>query len=131
MSTATRTPKTSTPKTSTPTTRTPKLGGQAGSGAARSGRLRLTRRGRAVLVLLFVALCFVAFSLGRTSSQASTTPTGPATRAVTVEPGQTLWQIAKSVAPGTDPRDTVDRIREMNGMSSAPLQAGQRLIVPA
>jgi len=95
------------------------------------GRLRLTRRGRLVLVLLFVALCFVAFSLGRTSSQASTTPSGPATRAVTVEPGQTLWQIAKTVEPGVDPRDTIDRIRELNGMSTAPVQAGQRLIVPA
>ncbi len=98
---------------------------------APTGRLRLTRRGRAVLVLLFVTLCFVAFSLGRTSSQASTTPIGPATRAVTVEPGQTLWQIAETVAPGADPRDTVDRIRELNGMSSAPVRAGQRLIVPA
>ena len=95
------------------------------------GRLRLTRRGRVVLVLLFVALCFVAFSLGRTSSQASTSPSGPATRAVTVEPGQTLWQIAMTAVPGADPRDTIDRIRELNGMSTAPLQAGQRLIVPA
>ena len=95
------------------------------------GRLRLTRRGRLVLVLLFVALCFVAFSLGRTSSQASTSPSGPATRAVTVEPGQTLWQIAKTAVPGADPRDTIDRIRELNGMSTAPVQAGQRLIVPA
>ena len=95
------------------------------------GRLRLTRRGRIVVVALFVVLCFVAFSLGRTSSQASTHPGRPATRAVTVEPGETLWQIAKAVEPGADPRDTVDRIRELNGLSSAPVQAGQRLIVPA
>jgi hypothetical protein len=44
--------------------------------------------------------------------------------------GQTLWQIARSVAPADDPRDTVDRIRDLNGLGTETVQAGQRLVVP-
>ncbi len=96
-----------------------------------SRSVHLTRRGRVVLVLLVAALAFMAFSLGRVASQAGTEPTGPATRAVTVQPGQTLWEIAVAVAPNDDPRATVDRIRELNHMSTEVLQAGQQLVVPA
>jgi predicted Zn-dependent protease len=96
-----------------------------------SSSVRLTRRGRAMLVLLVAAVAFLAFSIGRVASQAGTEPTGSATRAVTVQPGQTLWQLAVQVAPQDDPRATVDRIRELNDMRTEVLQAGQRLVVPA
>lgn len=92
---------------------------------------RLTRRGRFVLVLLVAAIAFLAFSIGRVASQAGTESTGSATRAVTVQPGETLWQLAVQVAPNDDPRATVDRIRELNDMHTEVLQAGQRLVVPA
>jgi hypothetical protein len=46
-----------------------------------------------------------------------------------VQPGDTLWGLALTLAPGADPRPIVDRLAERNGGSS--LQAGQRLIVPA
>jgi hypothetical protein len=36
-----------------------------------------------------------------------------------------------AVAPNDDPRATVDRIRELNHMSTEVLQAGQQLVVPA
>ena len=93
--------------------------------------VRLTRRGRLLLLLLLVALAFVAFSMARTVTQAGTGPARPATRYVTVHPGQTLWQIARAVAPADDPRDTVDRIRDLNQLDTTVLQAGQRLVVPA
>ena len=99
--------------------------------APRPGVLRLTRRGRVVLLLLLVGLAFVAFSTARTATQAGTGPAAPATRYVTVHPGETLWQIARSVAPADDPRDTVDRIRDLNGLDTTVVQAGQRLVVPA
>ena len=50
---------------------------------------------------------------------------------MTVQPGQTLWQIALRVAPRDDPRDTVDRIRALNDLDTTAVQAGQRLVVPA
>ena len=100
--------------------------------AARPERpsLRLTRRGRALLVLALVLVAFVAFSMMRIAPQAGTAFTGPATSTVTVHPGETLWQIARRVAPQDDVRDTVDRIRELNALDTTVVQAGQRLIVP-
>jgi len=95
------------------------------------GHLRLTRRGRIVLVLLIAALTFAALGLARSTSQAATSSSGPATRAVTVVPGQTLWQIARTVAPSDDPRDTVLRIEALNPGLHGPIQAGQQLVVPA
>ena len=92
--------------------------------------LKLTRRGRVLLVLALVLAAFVAFSLSRIGPQAGTTYTGPATSTVTVHPGETLWQIALSVAPGDDPRDTIHRIEQLNGLAGPVVQAGQRLVVP-
>jgi len=93
--------------------------------------LRLTLRGRVVLVAVLVMLLFAALSSLRTVTQAGTGSAGPATRTITVHVGQTLWQIAEQVAPRDDPRDVVDRIRELNSLNTAVVQAGQRLIVPA
>ena len=50
---------------------------------------------------------------------------------MTVQPGQTLWQIALRVAPRDDPRDTVDRIRSLNDLDTTAVLPGQRLVVPA
>lgn len=49
---------------------------------------------------------------------------------VTVKHGETLWDIAQSVNPGGDVRDTVVRIMEMNSLTSTAVDAGQRLEVP-
>lgn len=49
---------------------------------------------------------------------------------VTVKHGETLWDIAQSVNPGGDVRDTVVRIMEMNSLTSTAIDAGQRLEVP-
>src|SRR5205085_1148315 len=99
--------------------------------ASRLKQLRLTRRGRLLVLFALVVVAFGAFSLARTSSQAGTGRSRPAAHYVTVEPGQTLWQIASSVAPADDPRDTVDRIRDLNGLATTVLRAGQRLVVPS
>ena len=56
---------------------------------------------------------------------------GAVTRTVTVGPGETLWQIARDVRPNADPRETVARIQELNGLTTATVWAGQPLIVPA
>ncbi len=51
---------------------------------------------------------------------------------VVVRPGDTLWGIAGRAEPGTDPRPTVRRILELNGLpDDAIVQPGQRLRVPA
>lgn len=94
--------------------------------------LRLTRRGRFAVVLLLAALALVAFSLGRVSSDASTDRESRLpVRTVVVQPGETLWQVAQQVAPGVDPRVTVDRIIELNALPGAAVAAGQQIAVPA
>ena len=92
--------------------------------------LRLTRRGRLGVLLVLATLLLVAFSLGRTSADAgSTRPAAPAHTTV-VHPGETLWAIARRVAPAADPRATVARLTEMNDLGSRPIVAGQRLVLP-
>ncbi len=45
-----------------------------------------------------------------------------------IQPGDTMWSIAETVAPGADPRPVVDRLVESNG--SALLLVGHQLIIP-
>jgi len=94
--------------------------------------LRLTRRGRAVLLLTFVTLLLAAFSLGRVGTEAA--PAGakaPAPLAQTVvQQGETLWSVAQRVAPGHDPRQVIDRIADLNDLEDDGVRAGQLLLLP-
>jgi hypothetical protein len=93
--------------------------------------VHLTRRGRLVLLLLASLLLFAAVSAGRTGSQAATaTETGPSLQQVTVQTGDTLWSVARQVAPGNDPREVVAQIKRLNHLHSSSLQAGQQLLLP-
>ena len=97
-------------------------------------RVRLTPKGRVAALAFFLLLAFAVLtsvSALHAATQAGSDRPTPATRYITVQPGQTLWQIALRVAPSDDPRDTADRIRSLNGIGGAPVQVGQRLIVPA
>jgi Tfp pilus assembly protein FimV len=57
-------------------------------------------------------------------------PDRPAPRVTyVVESGDTLWSIARRVAPGRDPRPVVDNLIEANDLRSG-LQPGQELSIP-
>lgn len=94
--------------------------------------VRLTRRGRLVaLALLFgLLLGIVAFAMAPATAT-SHRGDGLVAERVTVQPGDTLWAIAERVRPGADPRATIARIKDMNGLTSGAAQAGQVLLVPA
>jgi tellurium resistance protein TerD len=49
---------------------------------------------------------------------------------VTIQPGQSLWQLAVSLAPASDPRDVIAEIVSLNQLSTDSVQAGQRLALP-
>jgi nucleoid-associated protein YgaU len=105
------------------------VGGRAG---VPRPAVRLTRRGRAVVVLLLLAVVFGALvSLRAPADAAGERGDAPVAERVTIQPGETLWQIARRAAPGVDPRATVARIKDMNGLGSSVVQAGQALLVPA
>ncbi|RAY10825.1 LysM peptidoglycan-binding domain-containing protein [Actinomadura craniellae] len=96
--------------------------------------MRLTRRGRVVLVAAVAALLVVAFWLtaGRGARAGDDVRQGPPTgvRTVVVDGDDTLWAIAARARPNRDPRVTVHLIRELNGLSGSIIRPGQRLIVP-
>jgi nucleoid-associated protein YgaU len=94
--------------------------------------IRLTRRGRLVLLAVAILLMLFGFSIGKSVSFASTVP-APSTgsQTVIVQPGDTLWAIATQVAPKTDPRVTVQRIIALNGLRNADVLAGQQLALPS
>ena len=93
--------------------------------------LRLTRRGRVVVVALLALLLCAAFLMGRSGASAATDrASAPSYTQTTVQPGETLWAVAKRVAPKHDPRALVDAIRSLNHLQSASLTVGQQLLVP-
>jgi hypothetical protein len=92
---------------------------------------RLTRRGRIVVFAVLLATCLVVLSFGRPSVATTTVPTPAHYETVTVQPGQTLWEIARTVAPDTDPRATIARIVDLNALPSAhDIRPGLVLALP-
>ena len=99
--------------------------------------LRLTRRGRLLLIGLPVLLGAVAVLAGGLllvlSPQAQAgdaAPSGPQTRVVVVSAGDTLWSLAQEADPGSDPRAAVERIVDLNDLQDSAVRPGQRLVVP-
>ena len=113
--------------------RTPR--GPVGRPVARtSGPVRLTRRGRAVLGGVVLAgglgLATVVGSVVTTGGPAEPGIVLAGESSVVVRPGDTLWSIAESLAPSSDPRAVVDALQERNGLEGADLVPGQVLVVP-
>ena len=91
--------------------------------------MRLTRRGRLVVVLTALLLLLVAaFTVGRVASQAAG-PSRPLPT-VTVQPGETLWQIAARVAPHADRRAVVLQLEQLNDLTGGRVRVGQQLRLP-
>ena len=94
--------------------------------------VRFTRRAHRLAVA--VALCSGVVA-GSLLGQLFPDGGGPGLRlvavsSVVVEPGDTLWSIATSVAAEEDVRVVVDRIQELNGLEDAELTPGQLLLLP-
>lgn len=108
----------------------------SGSAAPRT-HLRLTRRGRVVFTTLGAVPLVVgslALALNGGVAAAEDISRVSATAAfdyVTIEAGQSLWQLAESVAPHQDPRDVIADIVNLNQLASEAVQPGQRLALPA
>jgi hypothetical protein len=124
--------------------RLPEPGGPAGSEPVDRSRRRLptpaarrraTIRRRLVGIALAAGLVLVIRPLvlpggdplvvpGRATPAAAAV----ATRAYLVQPGDTLWSIARHLHPDEDPRPLVDQLATQ--VPGGSLQAGQRLVLP-
>ena len=104
-----------------------------------STRVRLTVRGRRLArTLIIVMAMLVTFGVAIfghiSASQASSAHASVATATVIVQPGQTMWGLAQNIAPNDDPRETIARIADLNGLTgdaAATVYPGQRLVIPA
>lgn len=90
------------------------------------------RPGWRLLVLLtagaFAAMVLLGSMIGGLAGAAHGVP--ERTALVTVEPGQSLWDIATTYAPASDPRAVVERIEELNDLTAGALPTGYPLSVP-
>jgi len=97
--------------------------------------LRLTRRGRWALLLVVTIAASVVWALTALGPVSADSGAGDGAPAVSstwvVQPGETLWVIAESVDPDTDPRETVARIVAMNDLPDSSVLVGQELQIPA
>lgn len=97
-------------------------------------RLHLTRRGRVVFTTL-AALPLIAGALvfalngGMAAANNGASVETPF-EYVTIEAGQSLWQLAESVDPTADPRELIAEIVNLNQLPSEDVQPGQRLALP-
>lgn len=93
--------------------------------------IRLTRRGRRVVAVLALIPIVLAFLLiGMRDAQATDGSAVATTQSVVVKSGQSLWEIAVSISPNSDPRETIWMIQQLNDMKTGEVQAGQALLVP-
>ena len=76
-------------------------------------------------LIVLGAISFLSPAASASVENASVTRT-----IVVVKHGETLWDIAQTVDPQGDTRDTVVRIMELNSLTSTSVDAGQRLEIP-
>jgi len=92
--------------------------------------VRLTRRGRVVVLAFFVLMASLASAiLLATASRADDREAGPAPTVV-VQPDDTLWAIATRTAPDRDPYAAMAEIKKLNGIRGYVVHPGQRLQLP-
>lgn len=100
------------------------------------------RRRRTVALVLALALVVVAMAGIRTalrplagtlggdplSASDGPAPVPAGAETLLVQPGETLWSVARDLQPTGDLRSVVDELAALNG--GATLQAGQTLVLP-
>lgn len=93
--------------------------------------VRLTRRGRLVVLALFLVLAVAVSTIVGGESAATRDEGAPVpTQTVVVTPGDTLWAIAADVAEPGETREMVHRIAKLNALEGSSLQLGQQIAVP-
>jgi hypothetical protein len=94
-------------------------------------RVRLTRRGRLVAVVVFLGAALALMTaLGGWATASLSGGTPEPVRVIEVAPGDTLYDIAADLAQPGEIRAMVHRIQELNSLPGASIEEGQKLAVP-
>lgn len=102
-----------------------------GGGDRPRAAVRLTRRGRLLLLLVALAVALAVVMAMSAPAASSGETHSVAGQTVVVASGETLWDIASRVAPDEDPRIVIAQIVELNSLQDAgSVRVGQRLDVP-
>jgi hypothetical protein len=104
-----------------------------GSARPATPRLRLTRRGRIVfgtLAAIPLVIAGLVFGLGASGAVASHDSATDSLTWVTVDGGQSLWDLAAEIAPADDPREFAAQVVSFNQLASSEIQPGQELAIP-
>jgi hypothetical protein len=91
--------------------------------------VRLTRRGRVVLLAALLVLCGLAAALAAVPGEAADHRSRYST--AVVQPGDTLWSFASRNVPDDDPFTAIREIRRLNGIDGYVIHSGQQLVIPA
>jgi hypothetical protein len=98
----------------------------------RRSHLRMTGRGRAVLLtLVAIPLVIAALVFGINAGDATATRSSTPLAKITVVNGETLWSVAKQIAPAADPRDVIADVISVNNLNSADIYPGEQLSIPS
>ena len=111
------------------------------SASHKAGTTRLTNRGRLLLGASALVVALSLFSantaLGSNDEMAKSASlsvgVGVGYESITVLPGESLWSIARQIAPAfsASTGDIVALIIDINNLTSSELESGQELLVPA
>lgn len=94
--------------------------------------LRITARGRAVLAIaIAVPIALLSITAIDLDAAATDTVATGEFSYVSVAVGESLWDVARYIAPEADPREVVADLVQLNALGSADVHAGERLAIPA
>lgn len=81
---------------------------------------------RAVAIIALAA----SFSVASLTGSFATNESGAELQYITVNSGETLWQLAVQHAPSQDPRDWIAEVVAVNALTTVDLEPGQRIALP-
>lgn len=93
------------------------------------GNYKLQNPGRLARAVMIVAIG-IGFSISSISGSVAGDGGSVELDFITVQQGESLWELAGEYAPGSDPRDWIAEIVMINALESIDLTPGQQIALP-
>jgi hypothetical protein len=93
------------------------------------GNYRLQNPGRLARAAMILAVA-IGFSISSISGSVAGDAGTAELEYITVQQGESLWELAGEYAPKTDPRDWIAEVVRINALQSIDLTPGQQIALP-